>query len=388
MISLLLLGVCGPIAAQPVSSTPDHQIMVMLRLAPPRFRAGTDYAGNYGDDAARGARKRTASRLARSHHLTLITSWPMPMLGVDCFIMAVPEGRIPLDAANEIAREPEVSWSEPIALYTAQASAPTHNDALFAAQPAAAQWHLAEVHSHVVGRGVSVAVIDSGIDQKHPDLVGQIAQSRNFVASMPVAETHGTAVAGIIAARADDKIGIAGVAPGARILALRACWQQDSRTLCDTLSLAKAVQFAVEHNSPIINMSLSGPPGRLLASLLRLGLDRGVTVVAAYDPALPEGGFPASLPGVVAVSDVEDRSSMRTVYVAPGRDIPAPQPGGRWSLVDGSSFSAAHMSGLFALLRGTGGRGLTIRSSRADGGSIDICATFVIDRCGVTRLAR
>jgi subtilisin family serine protease len=318
----------------------------------------------------------------------LLTNWPMPMLGVDCFIMAVPDDRSTLDAAGEIARDPAVSWSEPIALYTAKADPLMHNDALFAAQPAAQQWHLKDVHSHVVGRGISVAVIDSGVDARHPDLAGQIALSRNFVNASPVAEAHGTAVAGIIAAHADNQVGIAGVAPGARILALRACWQQQDRTLCDSLSLAKAVQFAVERKAPIINMSLSGPPGRLLASLLRLGLDRGAIVVAAYDPDLTEGGFPASLPGVIAVSDTADTSTSHPVYRAPGRDIPAPQPGGRWALVNGSSFSAAHMSALFALLHGEGSAPYKLTSSRSGGGEINICVTFHINGCGVTRLAR
>jgi hypothetical protein len=125
-----------------------------------------------------------------------------------------------------------------------------------------------------------------------------------------------------------------------------------------------------------------------MASLLRLGLDRGAIVVAAYDPDLTEGGFPASLPGVIAVSDTADMSTSRAAYRAPGRDIPAPQPGGRWALVNGSSFSAAHMSALFALLHGEGSAAYKLASSRSGGGEINICATFHINGCGVTRLAR
>lgn len=380
----LILGTI-PVQAEPPPA--DRQIMVMLRLAPPHLRAGSDYAGSYGDDAARGARTRLATRLARAHGLTLLTNWPMPMLGVDCFIMVVPGDRPTSDAANDLAKETQVAWSEPVEVYAAQAKAPSHDDALFAAQPVASLWHLAAVHARLTGRGVSVAVIDSGVDTRHPDLIGQVALARNFVGDTPAPETHGTAVAGIIAARADNRVGIAGVAPGARILALRACSQRGERTLCDSLSLAKAVQFAVERKAPVINMSLAGPPGRLLASLLRIGLDRGLTIVAAVDPQLADGGFPASLPGVIAVSDAAGGAS-RAAYVAPGRGIPAPQPGGRWALVDGSSFSAAHVSGLFALLRERPGARLTLASSLRDGGEIDICATLRIDACGATTAAR
>ena len=112
----------------------------------------------------------------------------------------------------------------------------SHNDPLYAAEPAAAQWHLADLHRIATGRGVKVAVIDSGIEVRHPDLAGQILMSRNFVAGRSAAaEQHGTGVAGIIAAKADNGIGIAGVAPGARLLGLRACWQTPGATVCDTL---------------------------------------------------------------------------------------------------------------------------------------------------------
>jgi subtilisin family serine protease len=311
----------------------------------------------------------------------------MPLLGVDCFIMAVPNSRSTDAAASEISRDPAVSWSEPVTLYTAQSAPVPHEDALFPAQPAAGQWRLADVHARTTGQGVAVAVIDSGVDGHHPDLTGQIAFSRNFVEGPDRVESHGTAVAGVIAARADRQ-GIVGIAPDAHILALRACWQQGDSTLCDSLSLAKAVQFAVERRAPVINMSLSGAPSRLLASLLHIGLDRGATVVAAYDPGLADGGFPASLPGVVAVSDRADIAMARPVYVAPGRDVPAPLPGGRWSLVNGSSFAAAHVSGLFALLRSRPAGSFRLASARRGGGEIDMCATFGIDDCGAIRLAR
>ena len=128
-----------------------------------------------------------------------------------------------------------------MALFSARGAMASHNDPLYAAEPAAAQWHLADLHRIATGRGVKIAVIDSGIEVGHPDLAGQILLSRNFVAGQSaLAEQHGTGVAGIIAAKADNGIGIAGVAPGARLLALRACWQTPGGTVCDTLSLAKA----------------------------------------------------------------------------------------------------------------------------------------------------
>ena len=231
----------------------------------------------------------------------------MPMIGVDCFVMAVPQGRSTESAADELSMDNKVAWAEPVQLYHAQEAAASHNDPLYPAQPAAKAWDLADLHRLTTGRGIKVAVIDSGIQANHPDLAGQLIVNRNFVSGQAeVAEDHGTGVAGVIAAKSDNGIGIAGVAPGARLLGLRACWQEraaTATTVCDGLSLAKAFYFAVQAKADVINLSLSGPDSRLLRALLDAALSRGSIVVTAYDSAKPGGGFPASVPGVIAVSD-------------------------------------------------------------------------------------
>jgi subtilisin family serine protease len=246
---------------------------------------------------------------------------------------------------------------------------------------------LASLHQLATGLGVTVAVIDSRIEGTHPDLVGQIVTSKDFVSNRSVApEQHGTGVAGIIAATADNESGIVGVAPRSRLLGLRACWQLTARapaaatTVCDSLSLAKALHFAIARNAQVINLSLSGPEDPLLTRLLDVGLARGAAIVAAFDKRLPEGGFPASHRGVIAVSDESLAPSSTAVYTAPGKDVITTQPGGRWYLVNGSSYAAAHVSGLVALLRErrtrTLGR-LTLVSARAGGGAINACASLL-----------
>jgi subtilisin family serine protease len=383
MIALLaaaLLALCSaPLAAQGRPG-PDRQILVMVRHPPDHYRPSGAYGGGYGGDAlARSARERLARSLARQYGLSLVEDYPMPMIGIDCFVMAVPEGRSPGAVADQISHDPQVSWAEPVGLYRTQ-SAPAHGDPLYPAQPAARQWHLADLHKVATGRGVRVAVIDSGIDGAQPDLSGQLLVNRNFVAGRPAAaEQHGTAVAGIIAAKADNGIGIAGVAPGARLLGLRACWQPGSATtVCDTLSLAKALYFAVGQNAEVINLSLSGPDDRLLRELLKVALGHGSVVVAAFDAGRPDGGFPASFPGVIAVSDGSLAAVRGHVYTAPGRDVPTTQPGGRWFLVSGSSYAAAHVSGLAALVRQIGrSASVMLVPERGSSGAIDACATLI-----------
>lgn len=365
----------------PATTSPDREILVMLRQVAAHYRPTGDYGGAYGDQAAQGARTRTAKRLAHQYGLTLIDNWPMRMIGVDCFVMIVPDGRSPKTTADQISRDPQVAWAQPIELYGAKGST-VPNDPLFAAEPAAHQWHLADLHRIATGKGVRVAVVDSGIEASHPDLAGQLLLNRNFVSGQPLAiEQHGTGVAGIIAAKADNGVGIAGVAPGARLLGLRACWQVNSRsavTVCDTLSLAKAIYFAVENHADVINLSLTGPDDRLLRDLLKLALSRGSVIVSAFDGKLSGGGFPASMPGVVAVAEAGLAPSPPRAYIAPGRDVPTTEPGGRWFLVNGSSYAAAHVSGLVALTRERHrSASLVLVSDRSGGGSIDACATLL-----------
>ena len=348
----------------------DRQLLLMLRAPPPHFRPEASYGGGYRDAPGRDARRRVARSLARAHGLRLLDDWPMPALGLDCFVLEAPsaDGRARL--LPQLAADPRVESVEPMqAFHMLDNNMATDNmatdgmtpdgDPLAATQPAMVDWHLRELHRLATGRHVTVAALDTGVDATHPDLRGQSLQTRNFIDGNPyAAETHGTAVAGIIAARANDGIGIAGVAPGVRLLGLRACSQlARGGAACSTFSLAKALQFALEAKAQVFNLSLTGPPDRLLARLLDVALARGTSVVTAVDIDVPDGGFPASHPGVLAVAGLQPSRSLPAaalpsgVLRAPDRGIPAPRPGGGWTLVSGTSFAAAQVSGLVALLR-------------------------------------
>jgi hypothetical protein len=386
----LAIGLVGPASAQEETAPADEaqdvaasrEILVMLRMPAPHLRPNARYGGRYDDRAAQQARRRVAAQIARENGLELLEGWPMPLIGVDCFVMRVP-GDIAIDSViTQISRNRLVAWSQGLNIYETLASArPT--DPLYAAQPAASEWHLADLHTLATGRGVTIAVIDSQIETGHPDLLGQFAASRDFLSDRPGgAENHGTGVAGVIGAKADNGIGISGIAPGARLLALRACSERargnSMASTCDSLTLAKALQFALERGADVINMSLSGPSDRLLASLIGVGLDRHVSVVAAFDPTRSDGGFPASVPGVISVAEESLRSVPAAVYRAPGRDVPTTQPGGRWYLVNGSSFAAAHISGLLALLREEqGATGTLAALARTPAGVVDACGSLV-----------
>ena len=386
LLALAALAAVHPAVAQaPASASaplPARQILVMLKMPAPHMRLGAGYGGRYGDSASQAARRRTAESIARKNGFAVVDGWPMPLLGVDCYVMRVGNGLSVDEAVRRASRDPRVAWSEPMEIYQVQGASPKHSpDPLYAVEPAARSWRLADLHKVATGKGVSVAIIDSKVEVNHPDLAGHFIVQKNFLDQDSArSEQHGTAVAGIIGASAGNGVGIAGIAPGAQMMALRACWQAPNRssappTFCESLSLARALQYAIERKANVINLSLSGPPGPLLTKLIGIAQARNATVVAAFDPTLPKGGFPASLPGVIAVADQTLQNMPNNVYGAPGRDIPTTQPGGKWYLVNGTSYSVAHVSGLVALVREQHGRASPL--VRAASGKIDACASLL-----------
>jgi len=378
VLALLLCGWGGAARAQ--AEEAERQVLVMLNLPKAHYRPDGSYAGTYGEGVGRQSRRQLAQALARAHRLEMRSEWPMPLAGVDCFVMRLPDGdaRSAAEAAQAVSGDRRVAWAQPVGLYRVQSS---QQEPLYAAQPAASQWQLAALHQLATGRGVRIAVVDSGVEAGHPDLAGQVVFNQNFVDDRPPpAENHGTAVAGIIAARADNGAGIAGIAPQARLLALRACWQAaQDRTLCTGLSLARALYAAIQQGAHIINMSLGGPDDRLLALLLDQAQARGASLVAALPSSGgPEHRFPASHPGVLVVAGAPPLPA--GAVIAPGRDVPSAAPGGGWSLVSGSSFAAAHAAGLLALVRELDGShgALALKTAlvTAAQGRIDSCATL------------
>lgn len=351
----LCVGACAaveqPMHLQADADVAEHRLLVMLRSAAPHFRPDIDYGGSYDTRTGRDARRRIAEALASQFGLRLVDEWPMPALGVDCFVMEAPPGASLEPLVERIARDRRVESAQAMNMFRVLA----YNDPLYPLQPSATEWHLADVHRLATGKHVRVATIDTGVESDHPDLAGQVALARNVVdGRVGVAEMHGTAVAGIIAARADNGAGIAGIAPDAQLLALRACRQSSAGgtgATCSSFALAKALQIALDERAQVVNMSLGGPRDRLLERLLDVATSRGVSVVAAADPDARDGGFPASHRGVLAIAGEDVHDLPADILRAPARDIPTTLVGGKWGFVTGSSYAAAHVSGLVALLR-------------------------------------
>ena len=220
------------------------------------------------------------------------------------------------------------------------------------------------MHPQVLGDGVEIAVIDTGVDVTHPELVARIAANIDTTGFGPSPDRHGTAVAGIIAAEADNGVGAYGIAPQAHIVAIKACQPENKNGVqgrCWSSTLAKALDVALKRDTRIINLSLSGPEDPLVQQLIKKALSRSRLVVAAAGNGGPDAAppFPASVPGVLAVTAVDAREHLYPqatrgdfiALAAPGVEIPVPVPGATYpGQLSGTSMAAASASAVAALV--------------------------------------
>jgi subtilisin family serine protease len=167
---------------------------------------------------------------------------------------------------------------------------------------------------------------------------------------------HGTAIAGTIAANSK----LVGVAPKVRILALRAFSGSGESAQSTTFNILKGIDWAAAKNTRIINMSFAGPGDPMLRQMLAIAKARGIVLVAAVGNAGPKSPplFPGADAGVIGATatDADDRlmpqanRDPQVAVAAPGVEILAAAPDGKYQITSGPSVAAAHVSGVAALL--------------------------------------
>lgn len=224
------------------------------------------------------------------------------------------------------------------------------------AQYAVAAMRLTDAHKVSTGADVRIAIIDTGLDETHPEIAGKVVDRFDAVDGSFMAHPHGTAMAGVIVA---DKTMI-GIAPKARLIAIRAFAGHARGARGNSNDIIRAVDFAVSHHAQIVNLSFAGPRDELLAEVLAAARERGVIEVAAAGNQGPNSKplYPAAEPGVIAITATDAQNAPfamanRGTYIAaaaPGVDILAPSPGGTMQLTSGTSVAAAEASGVIALL--------------------------------------
>jgi subtilisin family serine protease len=322
----------------------------------PAGTTGSRYSGSEGYRLAQSA-QREARRVAETYALRPLTSWPIAVLAVHCVVYEIPDNRDVAQVLAALSKDTHVVLAQPLqefhTLSDASAAGAPYNDPLYDLQTNLATLGVARAHQRTQGAGLKVALIDTAVDVSHPDLRGRIVRTHSFVPSHTpsfASVRHGTAMAGLIAAVANNHIGIVGIAPLAQLEVFEACWQlqpDSDAAVCNTFTLAQALAAALASGAPLVNLSIAGPRDRLLSLLVEQGLKRGITFVGAV--AGTDAGFPTSVAGVIAAGGTE-HALPAGAFAAPSEHVLTLRPQGQYDFASGTSVAAAELTGVIALL--------------------------------------
>ncbi|MBI4679521.1 MAG: S8 family peptidase [Elusimicrobia bacterium] len=235
-------------------------------------------------------------------------------------------------------------------------------------------WGVRRVRAHAAwdvteGRGVKVAVIDTGIKADHPDLNGQVVGGYNAITKSEIDGAwaddngHGTHVSGTIAAKRDGK-GVVGVAPKAKLYGVKVLDADGSGSLSD---IVRGIVWAVNNDMQVANMSLGAAfPSDLMHRAVQYAAGRGMVVVAAAGNSGGAVGYPGAYEETicVAASDSDDKLAdfssrgPEVDFIAPGHFIVSTWPNNNTVSLSGTSMAAPHVTGLAALAIAQGARGI------------------------------
>jgi hypothetical protein len=306
---------------------------------------------------AASATPQAIEQLARRHNLTQLEPINLPLLGTTIYRWRI-NGRRPVgDLVGAIEDERIVASVQPNYLFTLQEDAAKIRGTgqSYAEQYVLGKLDVEQAHRVATGKNIAIALIDSEIDSKNPNLDGVIVKNFDALDGDDKPHQHGTAMAGAIAAHGK----LIGIAPGAQILAARA-FDEEHDSRARSSAIYKSLQWAADSGARVVNMSFAGPADPTLHRLLAAAADKGVVLIAAAGNAGPSSPplYPGADPNVIAVTATDSGDAIfamanRGSYIvvaSPGVDILAFAPGEALQLTTGTSVATAHVSGLAALL--------------------------------------
>ena len=303
----------------------------------------------------------TVNDIAARHAMTQQEVTTIRLTGRTLHTWRIDNGASVNDVIRDVCTNPadrQIAGAQPNYLYelaqptvSGQAQEPVNS-----AQYAPDKLKLVDAHRLASGNKVLVALIDSEVDRTHPDLAGAITASFNAASAAEPPHSHGTGMAGAIAAHRN----MLGTAPRVGLLTVRAFSATASSAEGTTFNILKGLDWAADQGARVVNMSFAGPPDPRLRDALQKAYNRGMVLIAAAGNAGPNSPplYPAADPGVIGVTATDSRDAVfsganRGTYVAvaaPGVDVFAPAPNGAYQLSTGTSIASAEVSGVVALM--------------------------------------
>jgi hypothetical protein len=300
----------------------------------------------------------TVDTIARRLSLSTVGSQSFNLSGGTLFRFRITDGRPVADVIRALESE-NIGVAQPNYVFRLQqdAAPAARKTQVDASQYVVDKLRLVDVHRIAIGSNVLVAVIDSQIDGKHPELAGAVADELDPIGNHDKGHSHGTGMAGAIAAHRR----LVGVAPGVRLLTIHAFSSSGTDSAQATSAhILMGIDWAIQKGAKIINMSFAGPDDPMLQLALQKAHDKGVILIAAAGNMGPNSPalYPGADPNVIAVTATDAKDQLlpqanQGSYVAlaaPGVDILEPAPNGTYQLTTGTSVAAAHVSGIVALL--------------------------------------
>jgi subtilisin family serine protease len=291
--------------------------------------------------------------IARRHRLTRLDLQSFAMTRRSLARVRINDGRPVATVIRSLQADTRILGAQPNYLYALQQSgaAQTVPDST---QYSLAKMHLPEAHAITTGGSVLVAVVDSMIDAGHPDLQGVVVSAFDATGTADKPHSHGTGIAGVIAAH--GKLTCA--APAVKILAAHAFPATGADG--NSMNILKGLDWSGKQNANIINMSFTGAPDEEVHIMLKELRARGAVLIAAAGNAGPQSKplYPGAFPEVIAVTatDIDDKlfkmanRGTHIAVAAPGVDVLSAAPNGGYQMTTGTSFAAAEVSGVAALI--------------------------------------